>query len=173
LGAFPDRSDGARSAVGGGVASEAAALKTALPEAETLRVSHIGSTAVKNIWAKPTIDILVETPGSFEPISSALCGCGYLLMRADENRMDFNKGYTPEGFARDVFHLHLRHAGDNGECYFRDYLNEFPDVAKAYEALKLSLWRRFEHDRDAYTAAKTDFVTAYTRKARRRYSGRY
>lgn len=26
------------------------------------RISHIGSTAIENIWAKPIIDILVEIP---------------------------------------------------------------------------------------------------------------
>ena len=27
-----------------------------------VRISHIGSTAIENIWAKPIIDILVEIP---------------------------------------------------------------------------------------------------------------
>lgn len=39
---------------------EAELLKERLPCIE--RISHIGSTAIKEIWAKPTIDILVEIP---------------------------------------------------------------------------------------------------------------
>ena len=35
-------------------------LKNALSSTE--RISHIGSTAVSSIWAKPIIDILVEAP---------------------------------------------------------------------------------------------------------------
>ena len=87
-----------------------------------------------------------------------LAAHGYLVM-ADR---DLNKGYTPEGFAERVFHVHLRIAGDNDELYFRDYLNAHPDVAREYESLKLSLWREFEHDRDGYTQAKTAFVRKYT-----------
>ena len=72
-------------------------------------------------------------------------------MLENENAISFNKGYTEDGFAERVFDLHLRCLGDNNEFYFRDYLNEFFDVAKKYEKLKLSLWKEYEHDRDAYT----------------------
>ena len=41
--------------------------------------------------------------------------------------------------------------------HFRDYLNEHPAVAKEYETLKLRLRKQYEHNRDAYTDAKTDF----------------
>lgn len=39
---------------------EAELLKERLPCIE--RISHIGSTAIKGIWAKPIIDILMEIP---------------------------------------------------------------------------------------------------------------
>lgn len=79
---------------------------------------------------------------------------------------DLNKGYTPQGFAERVFHIHLRVAGDIDELYFRDYLNAHPEVAKEYERLKLSLWKEYEHDRDGYTAAKSAFVSKYTELAK-------
>ena len=63
--------------------------------------------------------------------------------------------------------------GDNDELYFRDYLNEHPQIAKEYEALKLELWKRYEHDRDAYTYAKTAFIRKLTSEARRVYGDRY
>ena len=72
-----------------------------------------------------------------------------------------------------IFHLHLRYAGDNDELYFRDYLIEFPDIAREYEKLKLSLWEEYEHNRDAYTNAKTEFVKKYTEKAKSIYGNRY
>ena len=68
---------------------------------------------------------------------------------------------------------HLRLVGDNDELYFRDYLNDHPQTAKEYEALKLRLWKEFEHDRDAYTEAKTDFIKVVTAKGRQEYAGRY
>ena len=88
-------------------------------------------------------------------------------------RVDFNKGYSPEGFAQQVFHLHLRQMGDNGELYFRDYLNVHPQAAKEYESLKLGLWKKYEHDRDGYTKEKTGFVQEHTAKAKKAYPGRY
>lgn len=139
-------------------------LRSCLPEEQMVRISHIGSTAIGEIWAKPIIDILVEVtetsnlPAFKEYLSSA----GYLCMSEEEQRISFNKGYTENGFAEKVFHLHLRRAGDNDELYFRDYLNTHPDAARDYEKLKLGLWKQYEHDRDGYTDAKTEFVKKYT-----------
>ena len=94
-------------------------------------------------------------------------------MSEDLNRISLNKGYTRQGFADRVFHLHLRIKGDNDELYFRDYLRENENIAKEYESLKLSLWRRFEHNRDGYTDAKTDFIKKYSKIAREKYGARY
>ena len=120
-------------------ADEEKYLKGNLPADRIKRISHIGSTAVKGIWAKPIIDILVEVSAEsdlqqFKPI---LEQAGYLCMSEESERLSFNKGYTENGFAERVYHLHLRKAGNNDELYFRDYLNAHPDVAKEYEKLKL------------------------------------
>ena len=45
--------------------------------------------------------------------------------------------------------------------------------AKEYESLKLVLWKKYEHNRDAYTAAKTDFIRKWTAEARKLYRDRY
>lgn len=87
--------------------------------------------------------------------------------------MSFNKGYTEDGFAERVFHLHLRYAGDHDELFFRDYLIEHPEAAREYEKLKLSLWKEYEHNRDAYTDAKTELVKKYTEQAKMIYGNRY
>lgn len=98
---------------------------------------------------------------------------GFLCMSAAEGRMAFNLGYTEEGFGERVFHLHLRPAGDNGELYFRDYLNAHPPEAAAYERLKLTLWRMYPRDRDGYTGAKTAFVRRRTERAKALWPDRY
>ena len=151
-------------------AEEQKRLVSILPP-ENIRISHIGSTAIKNIWAKPIIDILVELPlsVSMESVKEILIRNGYICMSEKPNRISFNLGYTSEGFAEKVFHLHLRYWGDNDELYFRDYMNENPSLAKQYEELKLSLWKKFEHDRDGYTSAKTSFVAKHTEKAKKIY----
>ena len=94
-------------------------------------------------------------------------------MSAEKSRISFNRGYTKDGFAAKVFHLHLRYAGDHDELYFRDYLKEHPPVAGEYEALKLRLWKQFERNRDAYTEAKTAFIRKWTREAKKVYAKRY
>ena len=146
-----------------------------LPANQLARISHIGSTSVETIWAKPIVDILLEIPKETDMVvmRDLLLQNGYLLMSESKGRMSFNKGYTPSGFAERVFHLHLRYEGDHDELYFRDYLQEHPAVAKDYEQLKLSLWKQYEHNRDAYTEAKTDFIKNYTEEAKKLYSGRY
>ena len=152
---------------------EESLLKKALLQAE--RISHIGSTAIPSVWAKPIIDILVEVPeeSNLLDYKDLIVSNGYICMSQSEERISFNKGYTENGFAERVFHLHLRHAGDNNELYFRDYLTEHPEAAKEYENLKLKLWKQYEHDRDGYTNAKEEFVKKYTERARWMYGCRY
>jgi len=146
-----------------------------LPAKQLVRISHIGSTSVETIWAKPIVDILLEIPKETDMAVTRdlLLQNGYLLMSESQGRMSFNKGYTPSGFAERVFHLHLRYEGDHDELYFRDYLQEHPAVAEDYEKLKLSLWKQYEHNRDAYTEAKTDFIKNYTEEAKKLYGRRY
>lgn len=138
------------------------------------RISHIGSTAVDGIWAKDIVDVLVELAADAdmgEAVKRLEHG-GFTVMADEGERVSLNLGYTKDGFADKVYHVHLRRAGDNDELYFRDYLNAHPQAAKEYEALKLRLWKQFEHDRDAYTDAKTDFIESVTTKARQEYAGR-
>ncbi len=154
---------------------EANGLQEALTGKQIIRISHIGSTAIKGIWAKPIIDILVELPMdcSMSEIKEIIINSGYRFMSESENRISFNKGYTENGFAERVVHLHLRYAGDNDELYFRDYLNENPTLVKQYEDLKLSLWKKYEHNRDEYTEKKREFISRYTQKAKKEYGSRY
>lgn len=149
-------------------------LKSALPMENIVRISHIGSTAINEIWAKPIIDILVEIKArQLVDLQPCIEQCGYLLMNSNAERMSFNKGYTPKGFAPKVYHLHLRYQNDNDELYFRDYLNEHPEVSKEYEQMKIKLWKQYEYNRDGYTEAKTAFIKAYTDKAKLAYSCRW
>lgn len=147
-------------------------LKRALSD-DRLLFRHIGSTAVEGIRAKPIVDILLEAPqdAEFGVLKAKLEKADYTCMSesAEKNRISFCRGYTANGFADEVFHLHLRRQGDCDEAYFCAYLKEFPQIAAQYEALKLSLWKPYEHDRDGYTAAKGDFVKAVTAKAKKYY----
>ena len=154
---------------------ESQSLLCQLPDGLVKRIAHVGSTAIPGIWAKNIVDILLEV-GSKEDLAvlvEILKEKGWRVMFQDADQCGLNKGYTDDGFADRVFHLHLRLVGDHDELYFRDYLLDHPEIAKDYEQLKLGLWKQFEHDRKSYTDAKTDFIQRYTQLAKQDYEGRY
>ncbi len=157
---------------------ESACISGAVGEENIVRLSHIGSTAVPGLLAKPTVDILLEVSDNcdLEALRSGLKSIGYVFSPQSKNpppHMMFNKGYTPEGYAERVFHLHVRYSGDWSELYFRDYLLNHSDVAEQYAKLKLSLQSGFKHNRDGYTEAKTEFIKIHTDRARHEFPGRY
>ena len=142
------------------------------------RINHIGSTSVPGLIAKPTIDILLEIPtdADIPSLTAALISAGYICNTQPNNpapHLMFMKGYTPQGFRGQAVHLHVRFPGDWNELYFRDYLRSHPETAKSYGKLKQNLQLRYEHDRDAYTEAKTDFIQEATRLARKEMGNKY
>lgn len=138
------------------------------------RVSHIGSTSISNIKTKPIIDILIEI--SFEDkdiVKDVLLNNDYILMSESGNKISFNKGYTINGYADKVFHIHIKRYGDCDELYFRDYLNENQRKAIEYEKLKLELFHEYKLNRDLYTDGKRAFVNEVVDLAREKYQDRY
>ena len=103
--------------------------------------------------------MLIEIPKyiGIEEVAQVIEANGFIRMSTEDKRVSFNKGYTNDGFADKVYHIHLRYTGDNDELFFRDYLNEHSNIAKEYENLKLVLWKKYEHNRDAYTECKNGF----------------
>lgn len=142
------------------------------------RISHIGSTAVPGLISKPTIDILLEMKeeSCALQLPDRMESAGYLYAPQPEKpapHMMFMKGYTPEGFKGQVSHVHVRFPGDWDELYFRDYLREHPEASHEYGNLKKKLKQEYEHDRDAYTSAKTTFIQEITQLARAAWPGKY
>ena len=118
------------------------------PEGRILSVQFHGSRQFVIAWVVPL----------FSPLTKHLC----VTIQTVKHR----KGHLTG--TRSVFTVRLP-----PHNLIRDYLNEYPEVAKEYEKLKLTLWEKFEHDRDAYTNAKTDFVQHWTKEARKKYGNRY
>ena len=144
---------------------------------DIIRINHIGSTAVKGLISKPTVDILLEIDGCciIAQLIEDLKTAGWILMMHENSpvKWEFCKGYTSEGFADKVFHLHVRYIGNWDELYFRDFLIKYPDIADKYGELKLILQKDFEHNRDSYTAAKTDFIMKYSQAAKQEFQNKY
>ena len=146
---------------------ERAALEEVLGESITGGIHHVGSTAVPGLDAKPIIDILVgvkdlqSARAYIEPL--AKLDYMYAPYRTEE-MVWFCKPHP----ARRTHHLHLVQTGSprfQAELAFRDYLRSNPEAAGEYASLKRRFAAQFEHDREAYTAAKRSFVDAIVRRA--------
>jgi len=154
--------------------TEKAILLEILKPLQIKRIEHIGSTAIPGIYAKDIVDILIEVnPKDFSNAISVLEKNRYILMNHNNERATFNKGYTKNGFAEKVYHLHVRINNDNDELYFRDYLIENHLLAREYEALKIALAKKYKYNRDAYTTAKSEFIKKVTIIAKEKYLDKY
>ena len=144
---------------------------------DIIRINHIGSSAVAGLISKPTVDILLEIDGCCDvtKLTNTLTNIGWGIMQQEKDPMKYKfcKGYTVDGFAEKVFHLHVGYIGDWDELYFRDYLIAHPDVATEYGKIKQNLLSHFKQDRDGYTVSKTDFVLKHTNAAKQEYHNRY
>ena len=145
----------------------------------SLRIEHFGSTAIPNILAKPTIDILVEIPTSLaisNEIIQRMKNYNYnYILRNDcpPPYMMFVKGYTHSGFVGQCYHIHMGPAYHDGlwdRLYFRDYLIENMKELKEYENLKNSLSKKYKYDREKYTEGKKEFINRITNIAKKYYT---
>ena len=138
-------------------------LRKLLSDCDSLRINHIGSTAISNIWAKNIVDVLVEIPASenIETAAETLKQSGFIIMSVNTKRISLNKGYTKEGFADKVFHVHLRYSGDNDELYFRDYL-KFGVVIADTESEVLAATQNREDARSCANVALNNYAKQQT-----------
>jgi GrpB-like predicted nucleotidyltransferase (UPF0157 family) len=148
---------------------EADAIRSALGEASIFSLDHMGSTAVPGLAAKPVIDMALVAshrvlwPELIEPL--ARLGYVYWAENPDPSRMFLVKGMPPFGTGR-THHVHVLIQEALGPLIrFRGFLVAHPGEARRYEALKRSLAVEVDRDRDAYSRAKTAFVTAALRQA--------
>jgi GrpB-like predicted nucleotidyltransferase (UPF0157 family) len=151
---------------------EKQSLISSLQPSDIVKIDHIGSTAIPGLKAKPTIDILLQVSGQtdLQELMEHLKSLGYQLNQRPDKpppHMTFVKGYSPEGFTGQAYHIHVRYQGDWDEIRFRDYLLRHREAAKEYEALKLKLAGRYTHDRESYTEAKKDFIEKIHRLMRK------
>lgn len=152
------------------------------------RINHIGSSSVKGLIAKPIIDILLEIDGccNVTKLLEDLQLIGYdddpPSRNDDPMRILVHKGYSSEGYAEKVYHLHIRYLGNWSELYFRDFLIANSDVAIEYEELKLKILKDIESGiiermpngiPNGYALAKSDFVKKYSSIAKEEYHDRY
>ena len=131
-----------------------------------VRIEHIGSTSIPNLWAKPIIDIAVVhyKKSDFDIIKKSLEAIGY-VHRGDlgiTNREAFGykgKKQLPK------HHLYVCLDGIlalRNQTLFRDYLKENEDAVLEYGRLKKELAQKY--DIDKYCYRKTEFIIGILKK---------
>ncbi len=139
-------------------------------------IQHVGSTAVPGLFAKPIIDImpgirsLADAPNCIAPMAAL----GYQYIPEYESDLPERRYFRrPAGEAfrgRGTHHIHMVETTSafwRRHILFRDYLRAHPQAAAEYAALKRRLAAQFGADREAYTEAKTEFITSIEERARR------
>ena len=126
-------------------------------------VYHIGSTSIKNLAAKPIIDILLcpKEDASLEEIASALRTIGYRNLGecGRPGRFFLSKGDAPN----ETFYLHLcdrEHPVAKDQLLFQRLLRNIPEVFRGYACVKALAAGQFPDDRNAYREMKGNYVEA-------------
>lgn len=118
----------------------------------TLRVDHIGSTAVPGLAAKDIIDIQVTVQNLNPAVAEAIQALGFVRHPGiDRDHVPPNHSGKEEGWEKFLFtqpsgdrraNIHVRRAGNPNQRYallFRDYLVAHPATSAAYAELKRRL----------------------------------
>ena len=145
--------------------AERTRLLSLFPDA-FIEIEHFGSTAIPGMSAKPIIDILggVATLTGADALLARLCEFAYSTSVQFNASLSGRKWFMRWADGRRTHHLHVVVHG--GEIWlerlaFRDRLRADAEAAQRYESLKASLATKHWDDREAYTAAKADFVRSF------------
>jgi GrpB-like predicted nucleotidyltransferase (UPF0157 family) len=140
-----------------------------------IAIHHIGSTSVRDLAAKPIVDILVvlHETDTIARFSSAMEALGYRIrgecldaeIPGTPGRFYFSKN-RGERRTHQVHVCAVGHSEIADKLAFRDYLRAHPRRAAEYGALKQRLALRHRHDSFGYMRGKDDFVRTVLREAR-------
>jgi GrpB-like predicted nucleotidyltransferase (UPF0157 family) len=127
------------------------------------RVEHVGSTAVPGLAAKPILDLQAAVgdlhcaPG----IAAVLASVGWHYVEPEIDGRSWRRFFVKVTDGRRAAHLHVMTRNStrwDEQLAFRDALRADPTLVESYAALKGTLAAQHADDREAYTAAKADFV---------------
>lgn len=137
-----------------------------------IEIHHIGSTSIKELMAKPIIDILIVIR-SFDDIGKIeeiLKKYNYTNRghQGVNDRYFFAKGTED---ARTHYIHFVDKKGDTyyNQLYFKRYLLEYPEYIDKYCHLKQALALKYKNERTKYTQSKNDFIKDIIIKAKGKY----
>ena len=139
-------------------------------------IQHIGSTAIDGIAAKPLLDILVGVKSmddvqKFDKHKLKEANIYHLGRVQIEGKEVFAKFSNLESLTKThVLHV-VEYGGDwwQKHIFFRDYLNEHPEVSNQYEVLKKELAAAYPTNERSYTDGKKNYYNGYNREPREKH----
>ena len=156
-----------------------------------IKIEHIGSTSIPDIYSKPVIDIMigVKEENQLDKYINEIISLGYTYVQKYEIYVPFRRyffklkdpevqlpkivGFNDEdidkGNHEDRFHIHMVKINSDfwiNQLLFRNYLRKNFIAKKKYENLKKSLAKREWDSINDYDDAKSDFITKTLEKAK-------
>ena len=132
-----------------------------------VKVTHIGSTSVAGLAAKPVIDILIEV-SSLDELDSAnksIEALGYLAK--GENGIS-GRRYFQKGGNQRSHHVHAFQTNDlhlQRHVAFKEYLIAHPTIASEYSNIKKQAVTNSDNNINLYMALKNDFIQKHEKIA--------
>jgi GrpB-like predicted nucleotidyltransferase (UPF0157 family) len=126
-------------------------------------IEHVGSTSVPGLAAKPVVDLMapVRSIAACDEADPVLAQVGWHLVPPELDGRPWRRFYVlPEGDERRA-HLHLVERSTprwTETIAFRDALRSRPTLRAEYAELKRTSAEAHADDREAYTAAKSQFI---------------
>ncbi|MCM3406052.1 GrpB family protein [Cytobacillus oceanisediminis] len=128
------------------------------------RIEHIGSTAIKDMVAKPILDLVVgvdDIENVDKVIFQGLKEVGFLRLRVQRPDEIVLAKFTDETYEEKTHFIHLVDYNKelwNNLIFFRDYLNANETVRAQYRNLKKKFLEEKNGGIDEYTDYKEQFV---------------
>lgn len=148
--------------------AEANRIRSALGDA-AVKIHHIGSTSIPNIYAKPVIDILLEVSDieDLDNHTSEMTALGYEAKGefGIPGRRYFRKNSETGVRTHQIHAFESLNEGLVRHLAFRDYMIAHPLIAQAYSDLKRRLASDFPDDIEAYMDGKDPFIKEHERNA--------
>ena len=134
-------------------------------------IQHIGSTSIKNIKAKPIIDIAigVRSFANLDYSLESLSDIGVYKSSGQpfEDIVLFSKD---DNCGNRCINIQVVIYGEeqwNKHIFFRDYLNFHSDKAREYEKIKVEAAKLFPNDVLSYSNYKSEFICACIQDAKK------
>ncbi|AFH64925.1 GrpB family protein [Paenibacillus caseinilyticus] len=126
-------------------------------------IEHIGSTSIPGLSAKPVLDLMAAVRGweDVPGIARTLAPYHWHFVPPELDERPWRRFFVRAPKDRRTAHLHLLLDGDphwEEQLCFRNRLRTDDTLRDAYAALKAKLAADFREDREAYTAAKSEFI---------------